>query len=213
MRKMRKMRKMRGKYVANVRLDNDLREIADDLITDHHRHILDNGVRILCAYSDQDRARYGKAIRVEITPLGGRAQWLSGFVDVAESEPNEGYDYMLTAYGSIWTGSTDVMREAAVDEQLCRLVEKTVQTRDGETTVIKIRDFDVRGFVENIQRFGLWESGKRIFAAKSRQLPLDLTEAEKSGQESGIGEAEPVAAAAEPEDADEGKPRKLAAVK
>jgi hypothetical protein len=53
-------------------------------------------------------------------------------------------------------------------------VEKTVHHRDGETTVIKLQDFDVKGFTANIERFGLWRSSLRIFAAKARQLPLDM---------------------------------------
>lgn len=176
--------------MAEIKLSSQVAEIVQDLIDKYHPHVRENGVRILCCYSDQDKATRGRPVRAEIVSLGGRAKWLSGFVDVTGEEPNEGYDFCLTAFGSIWEGMTYQMRQAAIDAELCKLVEKTVQTRDGETTTIKLQDYDVKGFVANIERFGLWASSLRIFASKAKQLPLDLTEGEARGEEGGIGESQ-----------------------
>lgn len=157
--------------MAEISVAPDVEEIALELIGEYHDHIRSHGVRILYLRSEQDKAYRGKPVIADTQALGGLAGWLSQFVEDGDEEP---YEYAITVYGSAWEGLTAKERQAAVDPELCKLVEKTVHRADGEMTVIKLQDFDVKGFTANIERFGLWRSALRIFAAKARQLPLDM---------------------------------------
>lgn len=154
-----------------IEIAPDVEEIAVELIGEYHPHIRSHGVRILYLKSDADRAYRGKPVIADTQSLSGLASWLSQFAPDADEEP---YEYAITVYGSIWEGLTAKERQAAIDSELCKLVEKTVHHRDGEETVINLQDFDVKGFTANIERFGLWRTSLRIFAAKARQLPLDM---------------------------------------
>lgn len=156
--------------MAERKLAPDVEAIAVELIGEFHDHIRSNGVKILYVHSDQDKATRGKSVIAETIALGGAVGWLSSFVPGAVGE----YDFMIIVYGSIWEGLNAKQRQAAIDNELCKLVEKTVQHRDGEETVIKLQDFDWKGFTANIERFGLWRPALRIFAAKAKQLPLDM---------------------------------------
>lgn len=156
--------------MAERKLAPDVEAIAIELIGEFHDHIRSNGVKILYVHSDQDKATRGKSVIAETIPLGGMGSWLSSFVPGATGE----YDFALVVYGSIWEGLNAKQRQAAIDNELCKLVEKTVQHRDGEETVIKLVDYDWKGFTANIERFGLWRPALRIFAAKAKQLPLDM---------------------------------------
>jgi hypothetical protein len=157
--------------MADIQIAPDVESIAVELIGEFHPHLKSHGVRILYLKSEQDRAYRGRPVLADTQALGGLAGWLSQFAPDGDEEP---YEYAITVYGSAWQGLTAKERQAAVDAELCKLVEKTVHHRDGETTVIKLQDFDVKGFTANIERFGLWRSSLRIFAAKARQLPLDM---------------------------------------
>lgn len=178
--------------MAETKLAPDIEEIARDLIAEYHAHVTSNGVRILYLHSDADRAYRGHAMIADIRALGGIAGWLSSFVDGKGGDP---YDFALTVYGSIWEGLTAKERAAAVDAELCKLVEKTVTTRDGEETTIKLQDHDVKGFAANIERFGLWTTRLRLFGAKARQLPLDIAAGANGNAKGDAGEPERVGAA------------------
>jgi hypothetical protein len=157
--------------VADISVAPDVESIAVELIGEFHPHIKSHGVRILYLKSATDKAYRGRSVLAETQSLGGLAGWLSQFVEDGDDEP---YEYAITVYGSAWEGLTAKERQACIDGELCKLVEKTVHRRDGEETVIKLQDYDVKGFTGNIERFGLWRSSLRIFAAKARQLPLDM---------------------------------------
>lgn len=156
--------------MAERKIAPDVEAIAIELIGEFHDHIRSNGVKILYVHSDQDKATRGKSVIAETLSLGGMGAWLSSFVPGAHGE----YDYAIVVYGSIWEGLNAKQRQAAIDNELCKFVEKTVQHRDGEETVIKLVDYDWKGFTANIERFGLWRPALRIFAAKAKQLPLDM---------------------------------------
>lgn len=195
--------------MAEITIANDVAEIAEELIGEFHPHIRSHGVRLICLKSDHDKAQKGRSVDAEIVPLGGRARFYSGFVDVGRAQdPTDGYDFEMTVYGSMWEGYTSKQRQACVDRELCKLVEKTVQHADGETTVIKLQDYDVKGFTDNLSRFGTWTTRIYNFVSKGKQLPLDL-QAEPMEANAAMTNAESEAAGETPAD----QPRKLAAVK
>jgi len=159
--------------MAEIKLAPDVEEIALEEIAEWHEHLRANGTRILYLHSDQDRARRGRALKADMISLGG-TQYTIGVLAAGGSPSTHDYDFALVVYGAAWEGLGVKQRRAAVDEQLCRLVEKTVRHRDGDEIVIKLQDPDVSVFLSNFEHFGAWTKSLRSLVSKGRQLPLDL---------------------------------------
>lgn len=155
--------------MADRELAPDVEEIAVGLIGEYHPHIREHGALIVYRKSDQNKASGGRSVDAEMSVVSGDTRWaMSRWAELEGSEP----DFMLTVYGAMWDGYTPLQRKACVDRELCRIVAKTVQHSDGETTVLKLQSYEVKGFPENITRFGVWQTPYKRFSAASKQPSL-----------------------------------------
>jgi hypothetical protein len=144
--------------------------IAEKLIEQHHRHLLDVPIRYLWrdkAASSKGNVVLGKARKV--TGLPAHLVHL-----VRKDEPPEEVEFfVLEIAADMWQTLTEPQRVALVDHELCHLGVEIPERADADRKLV-IRGHDLEEFAAVVERHGLWRPAIETFrAAVDAQLTLD----------------------------------------
>ncbi len=147
---------------TEYRLAPEVAKIADNLIKDHHRHLVDNGyVRIEYVFRGECATSMGRDIWGKARKVTGLNAFIAreetGEMDLAEPEPF----FVIEIAWDIWTTLTGRQKVALVDHELshCQMAEN----KDGDM-VPALTGHDLEEFTEIVRRHGLWNKGTEHFA-------------------------------------------------
>jgi hypothetical protein len=152
----------------------DVATIARQLISEHHRHLLD--AHLLYLFTRKPRSKAGKTVL-------GTAQKASGITEYLSTRPGQdgdlhAADFILVFSYQEWKDLTESQRRALVDHELTHCDFK--EDKWG-TITWKIRGHDVEEFREIIQRHGLWQPEVESFVRAAEQMTLPLERVPASG--------------------------------
>lgn len=138
-----------------------VKEIADELIEEHHPHLESAPIRYL--FRDDTPNKNGREVWGTAQKIGGH----NAFLVTGLNEPF----FLITISHPIWTELSESKRRALVDHELMHC--KTETNDDGEKQ-LKIIGHDFEGFNDEIDRYGLWrDNAKQMAAAMQPHLPFE----------------------------------------
>jgi len=151
-----------------------VRKIAEKLITKHHTHLADDGVRIEYVFRSDAAMSNGKTVLGKARKISGLNAFLSSDGQVETFEETL-YDFFVIEIAEEpWSNMADEQREALVDHELMHCV---TDYDEDDNLVLKMRAHDVEEFGVIIKRHGLWREDLDEFAesmAEAVQQKLNL---------------------------------------
>lgn len=168
----------------NYRCAQEVQEIADELIEQHHAHLL--GLRVECLFIDKvpkakGREIWGRAKKVSSLP----AFLAAGPDDLPEFYEEQPSDFFVIEIAEeAWLSLTAKGKRALVDKQLCHM-EIEIDEETGSVDLAIVGP-DVAEFEAVLRRHGLWnESVKEFVEAGAEQLALPGVDVEEDGPKPG----------------------------
>jgi hypothetical protein len=135
--------------------DEDVREMANDVIAHHHPHLADaNFVFLMRSPTAKSKGKAVLGTAKKATPEH-KALYLGEV------------DFIVTLAGAEWKDMTNRARRALLDHELCHCVGDSMKGWS-------MRGHDVEEFSEIIERHGLWHDELKELGETMRQLELDL---------------------------------------
>lgn len=128
----------------------DVKEIADELINKHHKHLV--GVRLDILFSETTPKRGGKDIWGSMRKVSSLAAYLGADKTDQERGVNDPF-FVMTISQPIWDELDEKNRIALVDHELCHAA---VELDEEEESVLGTMGHDVEEFACIIERHGLW---------------------------------------------------------
>jgi hypothetical protein len=146
--------------------DEDVREMANDVIAHHHPHLADaNFVFLMRSPTAKSKGKAVLGTAKKATPEH-KALYLGEV------------DFIVTLAGAEWKDMTNRARRALLDHELCHCVGDSMKGWS-------MRGHDVEEFSEIIERHGLWHGDLEKVGEKVRQLNFnDVLGASDGGVES-----------------------------
>lgn len=155
---------------------NEVRDVADTLIEEHHEHIEEMEVRYI--FESKHTMHKGRVRMAHVRKIGGlnaylaRSHELESMSGARPPAPvAESFFLMVVAY-DVWKELTGPQRIALVDHELCHIGQ------DGELT-----GHDIEEFAPVLARHGAWKPDLKQFMDAGKQTPLfegaDLRPAEQ----------------------------------
>lgn len=162
--------------MANYRPAPEVADIAQDLIGEHHTHLLNR--KIVYIFRDSPQKRAGTEIWGKARKVSGLNAFLNaradGDLDVEHSYDEEAdHSYFVIEIAEpIWEHLDETARRALVDHELehCE-----VHFSDSGKESLRIIPHNLEEFTAVVRRHGLWKSELRRFAkVTNEQLELDV---------------------------------------
>jgi hypothetical protein len=137
-----------------------VREIAEELIEQHHPHLEYKTIEYL--FRDDIPTQNGREVWGTAKKIGGQAAFLAK----GKNQPF----FVITISEPAWVGLSTEQRRALVDHELMHCVAEP--DSDG-VEQLKTVGHDFEGFVAEIERYGLWrDNAKTMAQAMQPHLPL-----------------------------------------
>lgn len=170
------------------RVAEEVRMIAQPIIADHHRHLVNTRIEFL--FSDSMPTRGGSEVWATSRKISGLASFLASekeypkvWIDKEEQDADgpkyPGPVFVMVVSSPIWSDLSLEQKRALVDHELCHMFVSE------ETDKLSIQGHFIEEFPEVLKRHGLWNEQTRTFSKASReaeQLSLEDTEDESSRQ-------------------------------
>jgi hypothetical protein len=143
-----------------------VRQIAERLIPEHHRDLIDNGdVRIEYLFRDEGAKRNGKTVWGTASKVGGRNAFLAVPKDEAPMSDPTDCDveafFVVEIAHDVWQVLSPKQRVALVDHELCHLVCALDDKGDIKLSLV---GHDIEEFESIINRYGLFRPDLESFA-------------------------------------------------
>lgn len=148
----------------------DVTRIAEQLIRDHHTHLLD--VRVECVFREKASKSNGRIVLGKARKVSGLNAFLSRITDAGENTEGDEF-FVIEIAADEWDEMPPSKRRALVDHELCHLTIEYDEEKDVVT--LGLRAHDVEEFTEIVQRHGLWKDDLAEFG-KAAKEQLDLFE-------------------------------------
>jgi len=157
---------------TTFRNDESLARLGADLISMHHKHLLENGVRVEFLFRDDTPKSAGKeqwGVARKITNLNA---FLAGEAEDEGADPF----FCIVISEPIWTDLTNNQRLALLDHELCHCWAE--EDKEGAVK-LTILGHDLEEFGSIVERYGLWREDVKLMARsiENAQLRLTLDEA------------------------------------
>lgn len=139
-----------------------VRRLADDLILDHHKHLM--GVPIRYVFVDPVPTSKGKQVWGRARKVSGLNAFLAAGVgeDEIVHEDSDWSFFVIEIARDIWDHLEPAGRRALVDHELCHC--DIGEDSEGNRKLVT-RAHDVEEFQEVVRRHGLWRSDVERFAS------------------------------------------------
>ncbi len=167
---------------------NEARDIARELIPEHHVHLLLAQAEILYVFTDQQRKRCDRLRLGSAAKLSSLQRFLASGLDGVDQGP----DFVILLDSNLWDVSTRAARTALVDHELahCALFVKDETQKpafwrhfDAQEDIYNevdheyrwgMRGHDIEEFAEVLYRHGFWRTDpqEQLFKAVAIQLVL-----------------------------------------
>lgn len=157
-----------------------VRDIADDLIADHHPDLAELEIRYIFrepAAKSKGKVVYGKARKV----TGLNAYLGQGYKDHEPVADRDDTFLVVEIAADEWLTLTPAQRIALVDHELCHF---TVEYDDDGNRAVNVVGHDLEEFRDVVARHGLWRPEVRAFTDTAvKQLSLDVISAAEQARE------------------------------
>lgn len=148
----------------------DVKEIAADLINQHHSHLANAPIQYV--FNAKPMRKKGREILGEVKLISG----LDAYLITRDFEEAPESLFVMVISKSAWDLLVDRpdTRKALVDHELCHLV----RSDEGD---LSIKTHDLEEFFEIVERYGAWRNDIQTFlkaaksAPKTMMLPFDLS--------------------------------------
>lgn len=155
----------------------EVESIARELISEHHRHLVNCNIRYL--FTDKTQKRAGKEVWGTARKISSMSAFLAGEDD---PEGNNAF-FVMTVSEPVWSFLSPERRRALVDHELCHMY---VDIDDNGAAKLILLGHDLEEFVQVIQRHGLWRDDVTKFVEVGSQcLQATLFEAADAPETSG----------------------------
>lgn len=155
---------------ANYRPAPEVKQIAEELISKYHQHLIDFDVRIEYIYIDKTPKTKGR----EVWGTCRKISSLNAFL--ANSQEYSDPFFVITISEPVWEILPLKSKIALVDHELCHAWAEAQQEEDtdGSEDVVKLslNPHDLEEFVCIVRRHGLWREDVQAFvdAALRRRI-------------------------------------------
>jgi hypothetical protein len=149
----------------------EVERIAEKLIEQHHRHLLDVPIRYL--WRDKAASSKGKVVLGKARKVTGLPAHLVHLA-LKDEPPEEVEFFVLEIAADMWQTLTEAQRVALVDHELCHLGTAGADER------LIVRGHDLEEFSAVVERHGLWRPAIETFHAAVGSQPT-LDEAMRDG--------------------------------
>lgn len=160
------------------RVANEVRKIAQPIIADHHRHLVNTRIEFL--FSDTMPTRGGAEVWATTRKISGLASFLasedeypSTWIDKeddSEGAPEyPGPFFVMVVSSPIWPDLTVAQKKALVEHELCHM-----QVSE-ETEKLSLQGHFIEEFPEVVKRHGLWRREAEVFHQTSAEAATQLT--------------------------------------
>lgn len=158
----------------NYRTSREIRKIAEELIREHHRHLVNTRIEFL--FSDKSTTSGGQDVYAKTSKVSGLNAFLASENEyptawTAEDE-NDGRAepfFVMVVAEPLWRDLEPNQQKALIDHELCHL------ERDAETEKLSIRGHFIEEFPEVIRRHGLWRREVEVFSNATERAGGQLT--------------------------------------
>lgn len=167
----------------NYRRAEEVQKVADELMQQHHEHLL--GLRVTCLFIDKVPKSKGRELWGRVKKISGLPAFLAGDPDhLPEFYGDEPFDFFVIEIAEeAWQGLTTKGRRALVDHELSHM---DIQADEEGRVSLVIVDHDVAEFEAVLRRWGLWnQSVKGFVEAGAEQLALPGIDLEEDGPRPG----------------------------
>jgi len=144
--------------------------IAQEIIRDHHPHLIANAVHILYLFTDEAEKVKGKRVLGTARKVSGLNAYLARRDDECDGPPNF---FLICVWQQWWESpsTTDAQRRALVDHECCHLWSEAEETDSGEPTgkvKLSVLPHDITEFNAIAARHGAWQPDIEDFLAALR---------------------------------------------
>lgn len=175
----------------NYRASREITKIAEELIREHHRHLVNTRIEFL--FSDKSTTSGGQDVYAKTKKVSGLNAFLAGGAYPEEEYPTtwtvEDEDdgraepfFVMVVAEPLWRDLDPPQQRALIDHELCHLEV------DAETEKLSIRGHFISEFPEVIKRHGLWSREAQVFYETSEEA-AQLSLADVNGDEEGDAES------------------------
>lgn len=149
-------------------------QIAQELISKYHQHLIDFSVKIRYVFVDKTPSSQGKEVWGTCRKISGLNAYLEG------EDPDGDPFFVITISKDVWDILPHDKRVALVDHELCHAsaeVKEDKKQKESDIEVehpvkLSVRPHDLEEFVCIVRRHGLWRDDIEAFveeAMKSKQ--------------------------------------------
>ncbi len=156
----------------------DVRRVAQDVIRDHHTHLITNSVYVLYLFTDEAEKIKGKRALGTARKVSG----LNAFLARMDEDHCEDPTFFLICVWEQWWRSrstTDDQRRALVDHELCHLHSEEEEGPLGNKTgriLLSLVPHDLEEFNCIVDRHGAWEPSIDAAAGETQLTLPELQE-------------------------------------
>lgn len=135
----------------------EVEEVAKELISKYHGHLLDFKVRIEYVFTNKTPKKNGKEVWAFVRKVSSLNAYL------AESDDHEGDFFVMVVSEPVWEILPPNKRHPLVDHELCHLWAEADQEDEDDANAIpedpvklSLNPHDVEEFSSVVRRWGLW---------------------------------------------------------
>lgn len=145
----------------------EVEESAQEVIRDHHTHLLEHGVRIEYVFRNDVPVLKGRAVLGQARKISSLGAFLAR--DECDASPF----FCIVVSEPAWDELNEAQRRALVDHELCHCDS---YTDDKGKIRLATQGHDLEEFRAVVERHGLWDTDvQRFFATAATRSGLQLT--------------------------------------
>lgn len=138
---------------------DEVRQVAQPLISQHHGHLL--GTRMEYVFRSETQTKGDKEIWGTARKISSLSAYLAGQED--DGDGNESF-FVITISKPVWGALTELQRTALVDHELAHCWQEEEYDAKGNCTIKRsILPHDLEEFNAIYQRYGDWKPDVREF--------------------------------------------------
>lgn len=159
----------------NYRASREITKIAEELIREHHRHLVNTRIEFL--FSDKSTTSGGQDLYAKTKKVSGLNAFLASedeypttwLADEQEDDGRAEPFFVMVVAEPLWRDLDPSQQKALMDHELCHM------GRDEETEKLSIRGHFIEEFPEVIKRHGLWRREVEVISKATEEAGGQLT--------------------------------------
>ena len=160
----------------------EVEKIADDLISNHHKHLTDCSARIRYVFQDKVPKAKGKEVWGTCRKVSGLTAHLEG------GSPDDDPFFVITISQDVWEVLPQDKKVALVDHELCHAwAEVSGQNEDddgsGSPIKLSVLPHDLEEFSCIVRRHGLWREDIKSFVEAALKSKANQQEQQDEEEE------------------------------